>query len=344
MTKKVAHIYASSAKQNSGDFMIGIAYKQYFKQIILENNYEIKYTDFDCRSYFDETKINELNTFDYIILGGGGLFLPDTSPNNNSGWQWNIKTLDINKIIKPIYVLSVGYNLFFNQDMSMSSRESNLKNPKLLDLFKENVMTLIDDSVFFSLRHKSDCNNLLKIVGEKYRDKIHYEKCATVWYVDKFWKNKMLNIEKSIAIEVKDDREWRRYYKIEKKKYYNELKKIVEYCLDKNISIVYLSHDGSKNFYNYLKSHNIIIPLLDNSCGNENKIIENYSKIHTILCSAGHSQMISNGCGIKIISLITHPKIRNYCDDIGDTNYVDVNNLLNENEIFLRIKNLLNSI
>ena len=46
---KVAHIYASNCKSNSGDFLIGIAYKKYFKEVILKTNEEIKYTDFDCR-------------------------------------------------------------------------------------------------------------------------------------------------------------------------------------------------------------------------------------------------------------------------------------------------------
>ena len=36
--------------------------------------------------------------------------------------------------------------------------------------------------------------------------------------------------------------------------------------------------------------------------------------------------MISYGLGIKIISLITHPKIKNFCDDIEDKNGIDVNN------------------
>ena len=30
---KVAHIYASNCKSNSGDFLIGIAYKKYFKEV-----------------------------------------------------------------------------------------------------------------------------------------------------------------------------------------------------------------------------------------------------------------------------------------------------------------------
>ena len=35
---KVAHIYASNGYKNSGDFMIGIAYKEYFKEVIMKNN------------------------------------------------------------------------------------------------------------------------------------------------------------------------------------------------------------------------------------------------------------------------------------------------------------------
>ena len=67
----------------------------------------------------------------------------------------------------------------------------------------------------------------------------------------------------------------------------------------------------------------------------KNKIIENYSKISTIYCTAGHSQMISYGLDIKIISLITHPKLKNFCDDIDDKNYIDINN--NIDKLFLNV-------
>ncbi len=144
-----------------------------------------------------------------------------------------------------------------------------------------------------------------------------------------------------MAIEIKDDREWRRYYKIGKMNYYKELENTVLHCIKSGINIVYLSHDGSKNFYSYLVSKGLQIPYLDNSSGNEKKIRSNYSKIHTILCSAGHSQMLSDGCGIKIISLVSHPKIRNYCDDIGNTDFVDINKLTTPNEVFDKIKSLL---
>ena len=328
MTLKVAHIYASNAKINSGDFIIGIAYKKYFSECVIKK--ECVFTNIDCRdsSKFNKVNIDNLNKYDYILVGGGGLILPDTAPNKISCWQWCISKDCIMKITKPIYVLSIGYNLFFNQTMNMPFRSNNSEDKSRMDIFKQNITSLIDKSEMFTLRHNQDVESIINIIGEKYRPKINYEMCATVWYVNKYWKPTInYTNDKYFAIEIKDDREWRRYYKIGKDRYYKYLLNIVNTHIKKGENIIYLSHDGSKNFYNYLLKNNVKIPLLDNSVGNEDKIKENYSKIHTIYCSAGHSQMISYGLGIKIISLVTHPKIRNFCDDIGDTNYIDVNML-----------------
>ena len=90
--KTVAHIYASKAKMNSGDFMIGIATKKYFEEHIMRNEKKdtFKFISLDCRQHYNDTLINKLNTFDYIIVGAGGLILPDSSPNNTSCWQWII--------------------------------------------------------------------------------------------------------------------------------------------------------------------------------------------------------------------------------------------------------------
>lgn len=340
----VAHIFACDAKRNSGDFLIGVAFKKYFKEVVIKND-NVTYSNFNCRdsTLFNSKNIDNLNKFDYILVGGGGLILPDTSSNINSAWQWNIDNNNLNKITKPIYVISIGYNLFFNQTITMPNRENDITNESLLPIFKNSITALIKKAERFTLRHNDDCEKLISIIGEEYRSHISYEKCATIWYVDKYWKDKIprKNKDKYIAIEIKDDREWRRYYKIGKKKYYSELEKVVKHCIKNKTKIAYLSHDGSKNFYNYLCKKGIKIPYLDNACRDEKKIRNNYGKIQTILCSAGHSQMISDGCGIKIISLVTHPKIRNYCDDIGNTNFVNVNKLKKPNKISNRIISLL---
>jgi hypothetical protein len=339
--KKVAHIYASNAKFNSGDLMLGISTKKYFQEKYLENE-ECKFTDIDCRipNTFNLNNIEKLNQFDYILVGGGGLILPDSATNNISAWQWVISKDSYDKITKPIYVISIGYNLFYGQDMTMTSRENSNSNPDRMPIFIDNITHLINKSEHFSIRHNGDRNKLLEIIGDEYSNKVKFEFCPSIWYVNKYWKPKIpiLNEPKVIAIEIKDDREWRRYHKISKAKFYAELEKFVKYCISNKIPIAYMSHDGSKNFYRYLISIGINIPILDNSSGNPDSILNNYSKVKTILCSAGHSQMMASGLGIKTISLVSHPKLRYFCDDINDTNFIEINTSQN---IFEKIKELV---
>ena len=323
----VAHIYASNAKTNSGDYMIGIAYKQYFKEMILKTN-NVKFTDYDCRQshLYNKNNINKLNEYDYILVGGGGLILPDSNPNKISAWQWSISKTNIEKITKPIYVLSIGYNLFFNQTICMLNRNNSKEDHSISPIFIDNITTLINKSVRFTLRHNDDVEKLIGIIGENYRNKISYEMCKTVWYAEKYMKPKMdISKKKYIAIEIKDDREWRRYYKIGKSNFYKILLNFVIKCIKEKKPILYLSHDGSDNFYKYLKKNNIKIPILLNNTANEQSIINNFSNIHTLYCTAGHSQMISYGLGIKMIGLVTHPKVKNFCDDIKYDNFIEVN-------------------
>lgn len=324
MMIKVAHIYASEAKKNSGDFMIGIATKKYFHEKYL-NNQICQFNDFNCRDIYNLKTINNLNNYDYIIIGAGGLILPDSNPNKISCWQWTIPIELYSKIIKPLYVISIGYNLFLNQNMNMQDRNNNKEDKTRMEIFKKNITELIKKSDHFSMRHNWDIDQLIKIVGEEYRKKIIFEFCPTIWYSEKYWKNKLEYMleNKYIAIEIKDDREWRRYKN--KQLFYKELLNFVNYCIQNNIKVCYLSHDGSNNFFKYLQKNKINIPILNNSKSNEKIIYENYNKIHTILCTAGHSQMISYGLGIKTIPLVSHPKVKNFCDDINYNKYIEIN-------------------
>ena len=203
-----------------------------------------------------------------------------------------------------------------------------------MGIFRDSIETLIEKSEKFSMRHNNDVVKLREIVREQYRSKIEYEKCATVWYVNKYWKHNFTKEgKKYIGIEIKDDREWRRYYKITKPLFYKELERVVDFCKEEQIEVVFFSHDGSSNFVKYLRSKNKDIHVLFNNSGNEEHIMENYSKIKVMICCAGHSQMISNGCGIKTLSLVTHPKVKSYCEDIGDNNFIEVNKVKESSEI-----------
>jgi len=322
--KKIIHIYGVS-DFNSGDYLIGIATKKYFVEKYL-NNESCNFVDFNCRQFINNKIINYINTFDYIIIGAGGLILPDTNPNLISCWQFSIDKQFYKKINKPIYVISIGFNLFYNQNINMSNKNNSIEDINRTNIFKDNIIELINVSKHFSLRHKQDIEELIKIVGEDYRSKISFEFCPTIWYSDKFWKNKISNnTMKYIVLEIKDDRIWRRYYNITKNVFYNELLKFVQYCINNKINVAYLSHDSSKDFYKFLITKQINIPFFDNSKLNENSIYSNYNKIKSIICTAGHSQMISHGLGINIISLVSHPKLKYFCDDIDNKKYIEIN-------------------
>lgn len=326
---KVAHIYVSRVKTNSGDYLLGIATKAYFQQKFLDGK-KCYFENFDCRNpkLFLSESIDVLNQFDFILVGGGGLILPDSASNTTSGWQWNIDERMYQRINRPIYAIAIGYNLFFEQDITMPERDNSTVEIFRKSLFDSNINALIERATHFTLRHRRDVEQLKKHLYNRNRERIGFEFCPTIWYVQKCWKDDWFEQESSngsIAIEIKDDREWRRYYKIGKDKYFAELTFFVKFCLSINLPVKYLSHDGSRNYYDYLFQQGIELEYLDNSVADEDSIRRNYSKIGLLFCSAGHSQMIAYGLGIKTVSLVTHPKLKNFCDDIGSKDLIDVN-------------------
>lgn len=323
---KVAHVYVPN-KKNAGDFLLGTSTKAYFVQTFLKNQEGVVFTDLNCRDNNLFQNADLLNSFDAIIVGGGGLILPDSGPNMVSCWQWNISKEVLQKINKPIYVISVGVNLFYKQDMSMPKRENNFSEPARIAIFKDNITTLINKAKYFSIRHQGDINTLLEIIGVQYKDKLKLQFCPSIEYIKEKWlpRLKKMNNKKYIAIEIKDDREWRRYHKIGKLNYYKKLEEFVKKCISDGKDICCMSHDGSMNFYKYLKSKNINIPLLLNNSSNEEKILNNYSKVHTMLCSAGHNQMFSYALGLRTISLASHPKLEYFCKDLGLNDCIKIN-------------------
>lgn len=325
---KVAHLYACKAKKNSGDFLIGPATKNRFKEIV--KNDKVSFIDFDIRADYTLKKIQALNDkFDAIIIGSGGLILPDTiaAAGSPSGWQWKINDSALNNISIPIYVISIGYNTFFEQTMGMTNRNNNRLDKIKKKAFISSISLLVKKSTYFSMRHRRDIEKLINDIGEKYLDKVSFEFCPTIAYT----KYKSLKSNGDyIAFEIKDDRLWRRCYKIGEKRFYSELLESVKLLLELGEKVVFLSHDGSSKFYKYLKKHGINIPMLSNTVANEDLIYANYIKIKAIVCTAGHSQMISSAIeGIRVISLITHPKLINFCRDTGDENYVMPNRNFN---------------
>lgn len=328
---RVAHIYASEGKSNSGDLMLGIATKDHFTSSIA-NNKKCTFVDFNCRdeSLFTKEAILKLNEFDYVLIGGGGLILPDTAPNRISAWQVKIPTENYKLIKAPVYVIGLGYNLFYGQSMDMPKKNSNFRDSSLLDIFTKNISELIRVSAHFSMRHLDDVVNLKKIVSSELGEKITYSPCPTIKYVSTNWAKKIIpENRKFIGIEIKEDRSWRRYFNISKDQFYSELLKFIIFCKNKGFSIAIVKHENGSDFYEYTIKNGFNLPLLDNSCQLESKILENYSKLKMIFCTAGHSQMMSYALGIPMMSLISHPKLKSFCNEMHLNDYIEINQNFN---------------
>lgn len=331
--KKAVHVYAVNGKSNSGDFFLGPATKWKFENIIGE---DIAWTNYDMRKVTTEKDIEFFNTFDYLILGGGGLLLPDTNPNSVSCWQWAIREELIKKIKPDIYVLSIGYNLFYGQTVCMPNRNSNQETPQRLEIFKGNMETLINQSKHFTMRHNGDCEELKKLVSENVHDKINFEFCPVLEYVKEKHHPSFKNDKIYHTFELKDDRINRRYHKKTQVKFYTQLLEYVYSLMRDGEKIAVMSHDGSRSFAHFLQQNGVPFAFLDNSVANEQKIINNYSVVKKLYCMAGHSQMTAHALGVDYFSLIAHDKLEYFLKDVG--NYTpDKFYYVNSDESFLNM-------
>jgi hypothetical protein len=314
--KKALHIFAINGKTNSGDFFLGPATKWKFEQTV---NEEINWYNFDVRKPVTNDDVNYFNTFDYVVVGGGGLLLPDTNPNMTSCWQWAISSKLINQITSKMYVLGLGWNLFYGQTIMMPEKNNN-EVPQRKDILKDNLETLINKCEVFSMRHVGDCERLKEVVDKKYHNQIEFELCPVIGYVEQKYKENFQSNKRFHTFEIKDDRLPRRYHKITMSVFYNQLFSYIQKLRQQGEEIAVMSHDGSDSFIRFLASRNIPFHVINNTVANEQQIIDNYSHVKKLYCTAGHSQMMAHALDIDAYSLITHDKLQYFLEDTGTFN------------------------
>jgi len=309
--KKAIHIYAVNGKTNSGDFFLGPATKHRFEKTIKQ---QISWTNFDVRKAVNEADIQYFNTFDYIVIGGGGLFLPDTNPNNASCWQWACPTPLMEKITTEIHVVGIGWNHFYNQTIAMPHRDKPMEYSERLVIFKNNIEMLLRKCTLFSMRHNGDVECLREHATPDLHDKVKFEFCPVIDYVEEKYSDNF-TLGEYHTFEIKDDRPNRRYYKKPRHVFYEELLLFANKLISEGEKIAVMSHDGSSTFISFLRGKGVPFILLNNTVANEEKIIENYSKVKKLYCTAGHSQMMAYALQIPFYSLVTHDKLKYFLED-----------------------------
>ena len=291
---------------NAGDTVLSKCVRKTF-----ENSMDVNWYLQDVPNIVTKRDIDVFNETKGVIIGGGGLFLPDTNANLVSGWQWAISTELLHAIEKPIIVFSVGYNFFPGQESSQ--------------LFCDNLIELVRKAAFVGLRNSGSINSVRALLPEELREKVIYQPCTTTLIRKLFKEVPAKTPTGNVALNIAFDREERRYGKDEEK----ILTQIAYFA--KEISrrgyklfIVYHCYNDRK-FKPYLDNIGVKYQEKDLSELSPNDVFLFYNCIDLVCGMRGHAQMIPFGLNCEIISLGTHDKMRWFLEDINSKDwYIDL--------------------
>jgi polysaccharide pyruvyl transferase WcaK-like protein len=95
-------------------------------------------------------------------------------------------------------------------------------------------------------------------------------------------------------------------------KFSNEIKKFANYLSKIGKKIILINHQNDTWLQNQIQFDDMI----DLFQADSRKIYETYSNVDTVVCDRGHAQMIPFSLGCKILTPISHNKLKWFLDDI----------------------------
>lgn len=291
--------------RNAGDIFLSHCIRKYF---------DFKYYNIiHVAEAVTERTIEEINKTDVLIIGGGGLFLPDTNKNEISGWQWAISKELLAKINVPIIVYTVGYNFYKGQAQT--------------ELFRDSVNELVRKASFIGLRNSGSVKAVRDIVDEDIRKKVVFQPCITT-ITSSFMEVKEQVGRGVVALNMGMDRlENRLGDERKQKKVFEAVAKAIKKIEEKGYSIKYYSHgDADEDYIQYLEQQDVRFEARNLADSLPLEIQRAYENVELVLGMRGHAQMIPFGLGKKIITLSTHDKMKWFLEDIDLMEcYIDLN-------------------
>ena len=293
---------------NTGDTVLSWCVRRYLN--------EFKWNLKKVTDKVDEELINKINRSKAVVVGGGGLFLPDTNANNVSGWQWAISNKQIENIKVPLIIYSVGYNFFKGQENT--------------EMFKNSINCIVRKASFVGLRNTGSIEAIRNILDEDLKDKVIFQPCTTT-LIRKICRKEPCSNSKIVVFNVAFDREERRYGKMKEEKLL-QIARAAKEIQEKGYKIVYVAHcHGDFKFLSYLDREKVNYKVKNLIYSLPREVIKFYRKSELVIGMRGHAQMIPFGVGVKIISLGTHDKNKWFLQDVNlEECYVDINNEYNK--------------
>jgi hypothetical protein len=285
--------------------------------------------DVHVHQLFDERRLAAVNATEGLIVGGGGLFLPDTAPNGNSGWQWNIADDVLARIAVPLVVFAVGYNMFEGQSFEGQTAAGQVFEGTTADgehgaggRFARSLRALVERSTFVGLRNHGSVDRVRELLPGHLADRIGWQPCPTA--ITDLLADPPGRIELpgtptepgAVLLNCAYDRAGRRFGD----DYGTFLGQLRDWLVStrEQADLRYVAHcvDDERFVSDLRREHGLTLPVIAMYNLTPAQIHEHYRQARLVVGMRGHAGMIPFGCGTPIISLISHPKLGYFLDDI----------------------------
>lgn len=146
--KKIFHVGGWS--RNYGDLALQNGVMSQFNR---HAEHALEFVPIHCQqTWIHPDLIDMINSQgDMLLLGGGGMVFHRPEDDSHSGWQFNIRTEDIDKIEVPIVVYAIGFNQFFYDDRGFKPQ------------MPENLRRVQERARIFSVRNQGSRQALTKL-------------------------------------------------------------------------------------------------------------------------------------------------------------------------------------
>lgn len=306
---------------NAGDTLLPVVLRDLFNNSVGVEKWHGK----NVHKEVIQTDIIEFNEGDFVVIGGGGLFLADTSPNDVSGWQWNCSIEMLAEIKKPLIGFALGYNRFRGQE-------------EFKPIFSQHLRLFMERASFVGIRNHGSIEALKNYLPtEELRSKLVFQPCMTTVISKIYPQLRDFSVKEDfVVINCAFDRKQLRSSADE---YLYAMARVAKKLSEKT-HIKYYSHmEQDKEALRYFNEIGVPFELVE--LVNVRQIVDCYSRPRLVIGMRGHAQMIPFGCGTPILSIVSHDKMQWFLDDIGHPEWgVDVQDPGFELKLMLLANNL----
>jgi polysaccharide pyruvyl transferase WcaK-like protein len=298
--RDLIHIAAFTAG-NAGDHILPVALRDLFDNVGGRTRWTLRH----AHPVFDAAAVAQANETRGIVIGGGGLFLRDTNPNPNSGWQWNCPLNQLRDLEVPLVIFAVGYNRFRGQ-------------PDFEPIFREHLAAVAERSVYLGLRNHGSIEAIRRYLPEALRTKVRFQPCMTtvLGCLYPFLQARPNPGRKPVVVlNAAFDRAALRFGRRESAILTEIARAMAELGQATDIHLAIHVEDDA-HIMPFLRSEGVEFNKIDLRRSTPKGIAEYYASVDLVLGMRGHAQMIPFGCGTPLLSLISHDKLRWFLDDI----------------------------